>query len=81
MTEVDSDIAMTDHVSDEETVVSDSEDQSAENLDVFTDEENLSDQALTRTVPAVFCWEHGGKDVYLSGSFSDWNTRFPMTSR
>ena len=33
------------------------------------------------TVPVVFRWEYGGKEVYISGSFNDWKTRVPMTFR
>eukprot|EP00794_Sanderia_malayensis_P000343 gene343-976_t len=31
------------------------------------------------TVPTVFRWEYGGKEVYLSGSFNEWKTRIPMS--
>ena len=34
-----------------------------------------------RTVPTVFRWENGGKEILLSGSFNDWKTRIPMTLR
>ncbi|XP_057306944.1 5'-AMP-activated protein kinase subunit beta-2-like isoform X1 [Hydractinia symbiolongicarpus] len=34
---------------------------------------------METTVPVVFHWEYGGKEVYLSGSFNDWKTRIPMT--
>ena len=33
------------------------------------------------TVPTVFRWEYGGKEVYLSGSFNEWKTRIPMSYR
>ncbi|XP_068753327.1 5'-AMP-activated protein kinase subunit beta-2-like [Montipora capricornis] len=32
-----------------------------------------------RTVPTVFMWENGGREVLLSGSFNDWKTRIPMS--
>lgn len=38
-----------------------------------------SDEELTKTVPTVFRWENGGDEVFLSGSFTDWNTRIPMS--
>lgn len=31
------------------------------------------------TVPVVFRWEYGGKEVYISGTFNDWKTKIPMT--
>lgn len=31
------------------------------------------------TVPVVFRWEYGGKEVYISGSFNEWKSRIPMT--
>ena len=34
-----------------------------------------------RTVPTVFVWENGGREVLLSGSFNDWKTRIPMNLR
>ena len=33
------------------------------------------------TVPTVFRWEYGGKEVFLSGSFNEWKTRIPMAYR
>lgn len=32
-----------------------------------------------KTVPVVFHWEHGGDEVFLSGSFNNWKTKVPMT--
>lgn len=29
-------------------------------------------------VPTVFRWEHGGRDVYITGTFNDWNRQIPM---
>lgn len=34
-----------------------------------------------RTVPTVFQWENGGREVLLTGSFNDWKTRIPMSQR
>ena len=31
-------------------------------------------------LPTVFKWEGGGKNVYISGTFSDWKT-LPMAKR
>lgn len=39
-----------------------------------------TDEELTRTIPTVFRWENGGNEVFLSGSFTDWNARIPMNS-
>jgi hypothetical protein len=29
-------------------------------------------------VPTVFKWEHGGRDVYITGTFNNWEKRIPM---
>lgn len=29
-------------------------------------------------IPTVFRWEHGGNQVYITGSFNHWNRRVPM---
>ena len=41
----------------------------------------IENEAVKRkmTVPVVFRWEYGGKEVYISGSFNDWKSRIPMT--
>lgn len=31
------------------------------------------------TVPTVFRWAHGGRKVYLAGSFNSWKERIPMS--
>ena len=51
---------------------------------VSDDEEDEFRQSRGRrklTVPTVFRWEYGGKEVYLSGSFNEWKTRIPMAYR
>ncbi|VDN16476.1 unnamed protein product [Dibothriocephalus latus] len=30
------------------------------------------------TLPTVFKWEGGGKDVYISGTFNGWKSKIPM---
>jgi 5'-AMP-activated protein kinase regulatory beta subunit len=30
------------------------------------------------TIPTVFRWEHGGRQVYITGTFNDWNKQIPM---
>lgn len=30
------------------------------------------------TVPTVFRWEHGGRQVYITGTFNDWSRQIPM---
>jgi 5'-AMP-activated protein kinase regulatory beta subunit len=32
----------------------------------------------SRLIPAVFRWEHGGTNVYITGSFNAWGRRIPM---
>lgn len=34
-----------------------------------------------RTIPTVFRWENGGRDVLLAGSFNEWKARIPMNLR
>jgi 5'-AMP-activated protein kinase regulatory beta subunit len=29
-------------------------------------------------VPTVFKWEHGGRNVYITGTFNNWDRRIPM---
>jgi len=40
------------------------------NLDLLT----LDDE----TVPTVFRWEHGGRQVYITGTFNGWSRQIPM---
>eukprot|EP01117_Protostelium_nocturnum_P019180 TRINITY_DN8246_c0_g1_i1.p1 TRINITY_DN8246_c0_g1~~TRINITY_DN8246_c0_g1_i1.p1 ORF type:complete len:308 (+),score=127.81 TRINITY_DN8246_c0_g1_i1:374-1297(+) len=40
----------------------------------FSSEEDGEKKAL----PTVFSWKHGGKSIYLSGSFNKWKERIPM---
>ena len=37
--------------------------------------ENLLDD---ETVPTVFRWEHGGRQVYITGTFNGWSRQIPM---
>lgn len=30
------------------------------------------------TVPTVFRWEHGGRQVYITGTFNGWSRQIPM---
>ncbi|CAN0340054.1 unnamed protein product, partial [Ectocarpus sp. 13 AM-2016] len=29
-------------------------------------------------VPTVFRWEHGGRQVYITGTFNNWEKQIPM---
>ncbi|XP_047127344.1 5'-AMP-activated protein kinase subunit beta-2 isoform X1 [Hydra vulgaris] len=40
---------------------------------------DLDVSAKRSTVPTIFRWEYGGKEVYVSGTFNKWKTRFPLT--
>ena len=33
-----------------------------------------------KRIPIVFHWDHGGQEVYVCGSFNEWE-RIPMTKR
>ncbi|KAK6483656.1 5'-AMP-activated protein kinase subunit beta-1-like [Huso huso] len=39
----------------------------------------VSDKAPTHDRPTVFRWTGGGKDVFLAGSFNNWNNKIPLT--
>ena len=34
-----------------------------------------------QSVPTVFKWDGGGKDVYISGTFNGWRSKIPMVKR
>merc|ERR1719253_1720677 len=42
--------------------------------DPATVEQFLNDD----TVPTVFRWEHGGRQVYITGTFNGWSRQIPM---
>lgn len=59
-----------------------SEVKSIEDLELVSGEDELVlEESWTRTIPTVFCWDQGGQEVFLAGSFSEWNVRIPMISR
>ena len=33
---------------------------------------------MDNTVPTVFKWEHGGRNVYITGTFNNWERQIPM---
>lgn len=55
--------------------------ESNEDLGLGVGEEFDLDEQWTRTIPTVFHWDRGGQEVFLAGSFSEWNARIPMNSR
>lgn len=40
---------------------------------------NIDD--LRQKISTVFRWEHGGKTVFITGSFNGWKTKIPMVLR
>lgn len=36
------------------------------------------DTSTDNLVPTVFKWEHGGKHVYITGTFNNWEKQIPM---
>lgn len=32
----------------------------------------------SRVIPTVFRWEHGGNNVYMTGTFNEWGNRIPL---
>ena len=84
MTAFGSNITLTNELSNGNLVNADRIGQvhSIEDLELSSSTEEFdSDEQWTRTIPTVFHWDHGGQDVFLTGSFSDWNARIPMNSR
>ena len=47
----------------------------------YDDDSMEAEPPQKRTVPTVFTWENGGREVLLSGSFNDWKTRIPLNLR
>ncbi|TPP56000.1 5'-AMP-activated protein kinase subunit beta-2 [Fasciola gigantica] len=39
------------------------------------------DESGERKCPTVFRWNGGGRDIYISGTFNNWETRIPMVKR
>lgn len=37
-------------------------------------------EGLSQTVPVAFAWRHGGRNVYVTGTFTDWKTRIPLSN-
>lgn len=90
---LDSNIALTDVLCNGDTVSpgANGEVHSVEDLDLGSGESNEDlglgvgeefdlDEQWTRTIPTVFHWDRGGQEVFLAGSFSEWNARIPMNS-
>lgn len=43
------------------------------------DEQSLSLEGdMDNSVPTVFKWEHGGRNVYITGTFNNWERQIPM---
>lgn len=47
-------------------------------LDSSTEQSPKTDWSDDDTVPTVFRWEHGGRDVYITGTFNNWSRQIPM---
>jgi len=45
-----------------------------ENSNIFTKPEDQESE----TIPTVFKWDHGGKNVYITGTFNNWERSIPM---
>jgi len=37
-----------------------------------------ADSSVESVVPTVFKWEHGGRHVYITGTFNNWEKQLPM---
>jgi 5'-AMP-activated protein kinase, regulatory beta subunit len=57
-------------------------DQSASDLDAAATgragETEVSAAPANDVVPMVFRWEHGGRNVYITGTFNGWSKQCPM---
>jgi Glycogen recognition site of AMP-activated protein kinase len=42
------------------------------------DVEGKEDEDEDHVVPTVFRWEHGGRQVYITGTFNNWEKQIPM---
>lgn len=38
----------------------------------------FEDEDIGQIVPTVFKWEHGGRNVYITGTFNNWERQIPM---
>jgi 5'-AMP-activated protein kinase regulatory beta subunit len=43
-------------------------------------EETEAQQVSRQSIPIVFRWDSGGREVYICGSFNNWETKIPMTN-
>jgi len=41
-------------------------------------ESNMPVNDMSDIVPTVFKWEHGGRNVYITGTFNNWDRQIPM---
>jgi 5'-AMP-activated protein kinase regulatory beta subunit len=39
---------------------------------------SVSIESSDSSVPTVFRWEHGGRNVFITGTFNDWSRQIPM---
>ena len=56
-------------LSDASMTLLDAPDAASEGLESWLDDD---------TVPTVFRWEHGGRQVYITGTFNGWSRQIPM---
>lgn len=56
-------------LSDASMTLMDAPDPASEGLESWLDDD---------TVPTVFRWEHGGRQVYITGTFNGWSRQIPM---
>jgi len=56
-------------LSDASMTLLDAPDPASEGLESWLDDD---------TVPTVFRWEHGGRQVYITGTFNGWSRQIPM---
>lgn len=56
-------------LSDASMTLLDAPDPASEGLESWLDDD---------TVPTVFRWEHGGRQVYITGTFNEWSRQIPM---
>lgn len=50
----------------------------SDSMDVERSAEGAEEGGGDDTVPTVFRWEHGGRQVYITGTFNNWERQIPM---
>ena len=47
-------------------------------MSIPSDNIGIADNDIGNIVPNVFKWDHGGRNVYITGTFNNWERQIPM---